>query len=255
MAINSRTGITLTNPTEILGRWKEYGEELFQKNNNESEIQTIDFNEVDKEPLPLLSAVERTIRDLHSGKAPCLDNIPAELVKASWPTAVKVLHMLCMKIWDTGTWPQEWKQQELVMPYKNGNNKECGNYWTIALISHTSKILLKIILNRLQRLQKKISEEHPEEQAGFWKGWGTADLIRALQIMIEKLIETKETAFITFIDYSKAFDNAYYNVQYYDTDGFPNTPGLLDKEPLCQTRSKNTMEQLAHRTILHWERC
>ena len=96
MEINSRTGIKLTNPTEILCRWKEYGEELFQKNDNESEIQTIYFNEVDKEPSPLLSEVERAIRDLHSGKAPGLDNIPAELVKASGPTAVKVLHMLCI---------------------------------------------------------------------------------------------------------------------------------------------------------------
>ena len=180
----------------------------FQKNDNEGEIQTIDFNEVDKEPSPLLSEVERAIRDLHSGKAPSLDNIPAELVKASGPTVVKVLHMLWTKIWDTGTWPQERKQQELVMLYKNGNNKECGNYQTISLTSHTSKILLKIILNRLQ---KKISKELPEEQAGFQKGQGTADLICALRIMIDELIETKETAFITFIDYSKAFDNVSHN--------------------------------------------
>ena len=151
MAINKRMGITLTNPTEILGRWKEYREELFQKNDYESLIQTIDFNEVGKEPSPLLSEVEGAIRDLHSGKTPGLDNIPAELVKASGPTAVKVLHMLCVKIWGTGIWQQEWKQQKLVILYKNGNNKECGNYQTVALISHTSKILLKIILNRLQK--------------------------------------------------------------------------------------------------------
>ena len=79
---------------------------------------------------------------------------------------------------------------------------------TTALISHTTKILLKIILNRLQ---KKISEELPEEQAGIQKDQGIADLICALQIMIEKLTETKETAFITFIDYSKAFDNVSHN--------------------------------------------
>ena len=110
MEINSRTGITLTNPKEILGRLKEYGEELFfPKNDNESEIQAIDFNKLDKEPSPILSEVERTIRDLHSGKA------------------VKRLHMLCINVWDIGIWPHEWKQQELVILYKNGN-KECGNY-------------------------------------------------------------------------------------------------------------------------------
>ena len=136
MAVNSRTGIKLTNPTEILGRWKEYGEEHFQKNDNESEIQTIDLHEVDKKPSPLLPEAETAIRDLHSGKASGLDNIPAELVKTTGPTAVKVLHMLCVKIW--GIWSQEWKQQGLVMHYKNGN-----------------------------RLQKKIFRELPEEQAGF----------------------------------------------------------------------------------------
>ena len=97
-------------------------------NDNENEIQTTDFNEVDKEPSPLLSEVERTIRGLHLGKAPGIDNIPAELVKASGPTTVKVLHMLCINVWGTGIWPHEWKQQELGMLYKNGNNKECGNY-------------------------------------------------------------------------------------------------------------------------------
>ena len=138
--------------------WRDYGEELFQK--NENEIQTIDFNEADKEPSPLLSEVERAIRDLYSGKAAGLDNIPAELVKESEPITVKALHMLCVDIWDTGIWPHEWEQQESVMIYKNGNNKECGNYQTIALTSHSSKILLKIMLNRLQ---KKVSEELPEE--------------------------------------------------------------------------------------------
>ena len=128
LSLLSRAGITLTNPTEILGRWKEYRQELFQKNENESAIQTTDLNEADKEPSPLLSSAERGIRDLHSGKAPALDNITAKLVKVSGPTAVKVLHMLCVKIWDTGIWPQEWRQQELVMLYKNGTYKECGNY-------------------------------------------------------------------------------------------------------------------------------
>ena len=112
--------------------------------------------------------------------------------------------MLYINIWDTGIWPHEWKQQELVMLYKKGNNKECGKYQTIALISHPSRFLSKIILNKLQ---KKISEELPEEQACFQKGQGTADVICGLQIMMEKLIETKETAFITSIDYSKAFNN------------------------------------------------
>ena len=108
MAVNSRTGITLTNPTEILGRWKVYGEGLFQKNEMRVRYRPL----ISMKPSPLLSEVERAIRDLHSGKAPGLDIIPAELVKASGPNAVKVLDMLCVKIWVAGIWPHEWKQQE-----------------------------------------------------------------------------------------------------------------------------------------------
>ena len=104
--------------------------------------------------------------------------------------------MLCANIWDTGIWSHEWKHQELVMLYKNGNNKECRNYKTSSLISHTTKILLEIILNRLHN---KSTEEFLEEQTGFWKDWGIADFISALQIMIEKLTDTKKTAFITFL--------------------------------------------------------
>ena len=122
--------------------------------------------------------------------------MPAELVKVSGPINVKVLYMLCINIWDTGIWPHEWKQQELVMLYQYGNNKGCRNYQTIACISHTSKILSQIIL---KRLWKKISEELHKEQAGFQKDQGTADFICAILIMIEKLIETKETAFITLL--------------------------------------------------------
>lgn len=208
MAINDKRGTTLTDPAEILNRWKEYGEELFQKDPNENETQSMNFTNIEIEPAPLISEIESSIKDLHTHRAPGLDNIPAELVKVSGPMATKTIHALCVKIWETGQWPKEWKEQEIVMLYKSGNSKECGNYRTIALISHTSKILLKIILNRMK---KKISEELPEEQAGFRQHRGTADMICVLQVMIEKLIENKESAFITFIDYSKAFDSVSHN--------------------------------------------
>ena len=90
------------------------------------------------------------------------------------------------------------------MLHKSGNPKECGNYRTIALISHASKVLLNILLDRLRM---KIEQELPDEQAGFRIGRGTANMLATLQVMIEKVNDMSSGAVITFIDYSKAFDS------------------------------------------------
>ncbi|GFN89470.1 retrovirus-related pol polyprotein from type-2 retrotransposable element r2dm [Plakobranchus ocellatus] len=90
------------------------------------------------------------------------------------------------------------------MLHKAGDPKDCGNYRTIALISHTSKIMLYIIL---ERLKAKIENELAEEQSGFRPGRGTSDMLCSIQVMIEKVIESHKEAYIIFIDYSKAFDS------------------------------------------------
>ena len=92
----------------------------------------------------------------------------------------------------------------MVMLHKAGDSKECGNYRTIALMSDTSKIMLYIIL---ERIKEKVERELAEKQAGFRPGGGTGDMLCAIQILIEKLIETRNEAYIIFIDYSKAFDS------------------------------------------------
>ena len=90
------------------------------------------------------------------------------------------------------------------MLFKKGNSKDCGNYRTIALISHTSKVLLIIILNRMR---KKVEEELSDVQAGYRSNRGTIDMLFTLQNLIEKIRNTEEEAFIISIDYSKAFDS------------------------------------------------
>lgn len=141
-------------------RWREYGEELFRPLNPSQEESTID-EPIEGEPPPLIEEVEAAIKKLKNGKAPGLDNIPSELLKASGPTAIKALYHLCCKIWNSKTWLAEWKKQEIVILHKAGDPKDCGNYRTIALISHTSKIMLYIIL---KRLKAKIENELAEEQ-------------------------------------------------------------------------------------------
>ena len=123
------------------------------------------------------------------------------------------MHYLCCKIWKTGQWPTDWKSQEFVMLHKNGNVKDCNNYRTIALICHASKILLIIILNRMKQ---KVEFELSDCQAGYRTNRGTTDMLFVLQNIIEKVKITNEELFITFIDYSKAFDSVIHQ-QLFDT--------------------------------------
>ena len=104
------------------------------------------------------------MKKLSSGKSPGLDGIPAELVKATGPYGVKMLHRPCLSIWETCHWPEDWEIQEFVVLFKSGDPKLRSNYRTIALISHTSKILLLIIVDRLKR---KLESEQPKEQAAY----------------------------------------------------------------------------------------
>ena len=88
--------------------------------------------------------------------------------------AVEVLHSICQQIWKTQQWPQDWERSVFIPTPKKGNAKECSNYHTIALISHASKVMLKILQARLQQY---VNHELPDAQAGFRKGRGTRDQI------------------------------------------------------------------------------
>ena len=100
---------------------------------------------------------------------------------------MKVLHSICQQIWKTQQWPQDWNRTGVFIPIpKKGNAKECSNYHTIALISHTSKVMLKILQARLQQY---VNRELPDVQAGFRKGRGTRDQIANIRWIIKKARE------------------------------------------------------------------
>ena len=111
------------------------------------------------------------------------DGIPVELFQILKVDAVKVLHSICQQIWKTPQWPQDWKRTVFIPIPKKGNAKACSNYLTIALISHTNKVMLKILQARLQQY---VSQELPDVQAGFRKGRGTRDQIASIRLIIEK---------------------------------------------------------------------
>ena len=116
--------------------------------------------------------------------------------------AVKVLHSICQQIWKTQQWPQDWKRSVFTPISKKGNAKECSNYHTIALISHASKVMLKILQARLQQY---MNCEHPDVRAGFRKGRGPGDQIANIHWIIEKVREFQKNIYFCFIDYVKTF--------------------------------------------------
>ena len=126
------------------------------------------------------------LRKHHYNKASGGDGIPVELVQILKDDAVKVLHSICQQVWKTQQWPQNWKSSVFVPIPKKGSAKECSNYCTIALISHTSKIMLTILQARLQQY---VNHELPDVQAGFRKGRRTRDQIVNIQWIIKKVRE------------------------------------------------------------------
>ena len=186
------------DPTEaenIKKRWQEYTE-LYKK-----DLHDPDGVITDLEPDILECEVRWALGSITTNKASGGHGIPVELFQILKDDAVKVLHSICQQIWKTQQWPQGWKRSVFIPIPKKGNAKECSNYCTIALISHISKVMLKILQARLQQY---VNRELPDIQAGFRKGRGIRDQIAILWIM-EKAREFQKNIYFCFMDYAKAF--------------------------------------------------
>ena len=129
-----------------------------------------------------LSNIRWALEGITTNKTSGGDGIPVELFQILNDDAVKVLHSICQQIWKTQHWPQDWKRSVILIP-KKGNAKQCSNYHTIALISHASKVIHKILQARLQQY---VNRELPDVQAGFRKGRGTRDQIANICWIIKK---------------------------------------------------------------------
>ena len=123
------------------------------------------------------------------------DGIPVELSQILQDGAVKVLHSICQQIWKTQQWPQDWKRSVSIPIPKKGNAKEGSNYHTIAFISCTSKVMLKILQARLQHY---VNHELPDVQAGFRKGRGTTDQTANICWIIEKARVPEKLVFLLY---------------------------------------------------------
>ena len=188
----------LTEAEDIKKRWPEYTEELYTKylNDPDNHDGVITHLELD---IPECE-VKWALGSITTNKASGDDGIPVELFQILKDDAVKVLHSICQQVWKTQQWPQDWKRSVFISIPKKGNAKECSKYHTIALISHASKVMLKILQARLQQY---VNRELPDVQAGFRKGRGTRDQIANIRWIIEKASEFQKSIYFCFLTIPK----------------------------------------------------
>ena len=144
-----RNGVDLRKAEYIKKKWQEYTKELYKKDlhNQDNHDGVITHLEPDILECEVKWVLESTTTNKASGG----DGISVELFQILKDDVVKVLHSICQQIWKTQQWPQDWKRSVFIPISKKGNAKECSNYHTIALISHASKVMLKILQARLQQ--------------------------------------------------------------------------------------------------------
>ena len=225
-AIEDNSGELLTESSAVLNRWTEYCQELYNFP-IQPDTALLDRNAAARSlsPLPVMKEeVEEAIRSLPPGKSPGADNVPAELLKHGGSALTSVITTICQKIWETKQWPTDWTQSLIIPLPKKGNLRQCKNHRTISLISHSSKIMLRIILNRL----KKEAEEHlAEEQAGFRAGRSTVEQIFNCRILMEKHLQHQRDLFHNFIDFKKAFDRVWHDGLWQVLRNFGIEEGLI----------------------------
>ena len=179
----------LTEAEEIKKRWQEYTEELYKKDLHDPDNHSGVITHL--EPDILECKVKWTLGSITTNKASGGDGIPVELFQILKDDAVKVLHSICQQIWKIQQWPQDWKRSVFIPVPKKGNAKECSDYHTIVLISHASKVMLKILQARLQQY---VNCELSDVQASFRKGKGTRDQIANICWIIKKNESSRKTS-------------------------------------------------------------
>ena len=170
----------LTEAKDIEKRWQEYTEEVYKKDLHDQD--NYDGMITHLEPDILECEVKWDLGSITTNEASGRDGIPVELFQILKDDAVGVLYSICQQIWKTQLWPQDWKRSVFIPTPKKGNAKECSNY-TIALILHASKVMLKILQARPQQY---VNRELPDVQAGIRKGRGTRDQIANIRWIMEK---------------------------------------------------------------------
>ena len=198
-SIKDRNGRDLTEAEDIKKRWQEYTEELYKKDLHDPHNHDGVITHLGQDILGC--EVKWALESITTNKASGGDGIPVELFQILKDDAVKALHSICQQIWKTQQWPQDWKRSVFIPIPEKCNAKERSNYCTVALILHTSKVMLKILQARLQQY---VNHELPDVQTSFRNGRGTKDQIANICWIIKKTRAFQKHIYFCFIDYAKA---------------------------------------------------
>lgn len=207
--IKSKQGDVITNDEAKLNRWREHFMEVLNREDVEKDGQVAYVNEdgetdgINTEP-PSRKEIKEAIRQMRNGKAPGVDNIAPELLTVDPDMTADLLHPLFTKIWSEEKMPKEWREGLLVKIPKKGDLTNCHNWRGITLLSIPSKVMTRVILNRIKtRIEKQLRKE----QAGFRSNRSCIDQINTLRIIIEQFNEYNAGLCLLFVDFEKAFDS------------------------------------------------
>jgi hypothetical protein len=212
--VKTTSGTFLTTQEIQLKKWEEHFSEIFNTDDNKAggkqEMRNVKENnsknenetEVNLDP-PTKTEIKLALAQLKNGKAVGLDNINPEVLKVDPEITVEILYPLLKKIWKKEKIPEEWEEGLIIKITKKGDLANCNNWRGITLLNIASKILTRVILNRIH----DTAEQHlRKEQGGFRKHRSCVDLINSLRIILEQSVEWQAILYVTFIDFEKAFD-------------------------------------------------
>jgi len=207
-SIKDSTGKLLTEPEEVRQRWKEYIEVLYDRSGKpkEEDIVMQDEENVSNDcmgPSVLESEIRMAVKKLKANKAVGVDGIPGEFWKLLGEKGMGEVIRLCQEMYEQGVWPEDFTRVVMIPLPKKTNATECSDHRTISLISHASKIMLKVLT---KRIEAKARDFIGRSQFGFQKGRGTRDAIGVLRALCERSMEYGNEVYVCFVDFEKAFD-------------------------------------------------
>lgn len=197
--VTEADGTIITDIKRKIKRWTEYVEEIFHDERPKQEEIRL------KEEIPIMKEeVIKALKNSKPRKAAGPDEVPSELLKLLEDDGENLLLDLFNTIYRTGMIPEQWLTSTFITLPKKRNAKDCSDHRTIALMSHTLKLFLKIIH---QRICLKLEREISSSQFGFRQGMGTREALFSINVLIQRCIDVNRTIYACFIDFSKAFDN------------------------------------------------
>jgi len=205
-------GIEITDIKEKVQRWKRYLENLYCSEGQWEkleELETVDQDE--KGDSILRQEFDHALHSLKKNKAPGMDEIPAELIQNAGEKVKDKLYKLICRIYEEGVIPEDFRNSVIITLPKRANAEICENYRTISLLVHASKILTRIIYNRLEKI---VEETLAEDQFGFRRNRGTREAILLLRTVIGKRMRISKPTYIAFVDLEKAFDKVDWTIMF-----------------------------------------